>query len=978
MSRSSRLTAQIRILTAAISLAALATILSCGENPIAPGEGSTLINANGSLQTIYHYPDSVVHPASDRDPSITPNLLTSGAEISPAASVSATGPTYTVTSVPFAPEVAPTTGPNAPTQEFAVSQLPIPIGFTFSFFGNNYTELQIGAGGIIGFGNGNIRDGCCSGRFIPRVDPFYKNLIAVGWSLWVLNSKSIRYETRGTVPNRRFVIQFNNLTEDGGTGVFTAQLILYEHSNDIVMYTTALSTSAKSHAITQGIENLTGTEAAFVAGRDSARFAIANDGVKFSLVAVNTPPIVTAPKNLIVDMGAGVCAANVTLVAPTVVDDAPGATVVGVRSDGLALNAPYPKGVTTITYTATDVAGLSSSATQTVTVNDKQNPSILAPAAVNVRADKSVSLATIDPGAPTASDNCPDVKVSSARSDNAPLAARFPLGVTTITWTATDASNNTASATQTISVRPNQAPAFSFVPASLSMNTDERVCSARRDVGMATATDDLDGVAVSFARSDAVASLAEPFPRGVTTITWTATDVEGSTASATQTVTVTDNELPSIHAPANVAVRTDINRTPVNVEAGNPIATDNCLNPVVNGVRSDNQPLWAPYPAGITTITWTAADASNNKSSATQTVTVTPNVAPVLSVPASLSVNTDGGVCYANVSVASATATDDLDGVVVSGARNDGKPLNASYPKGVTEITWTATDVEGATASGVQNVTVSDKEVPSLFAPDNVSVRTDPGLPSAQVSVGSARAEDNCPSVTVNAERSDNLSLSSPFPVGSTTIRWSATDASNNKASAIQTVVVRDEEAPVLSVPADFAVNATMPSGAVVTYAIQASDNVGVTAASCDRASGSVFPVGYSEVHCSARDAAGNVTLKNFGVQVVDAHQQVQTLMDFVISLNLPNGSQNPLVNQLRAAYRDGSDPAVCTKMDDFIHMVGVKDGSYSDANASFMVNEANRIEVAFGCKPPAPSVSSAGLRKVPTPVIVRGVRTRK
>ena len=315
--------------------------------------------------------------------------------------------------------------------------------------------------------------------------------------------------------------------------------------------------------------------------------------------------------------------------------------------------------------------------------------------------------------------------------------------------------------------------------------------------------------------------------------------------------------------------------------------------------------------------------------------------------------------------------------MVVSGARNDGKPLDASFPKGLTQITWTATDVEGATASGVQDVTVVDKENPSISAPDNVSVGNDPGLASANVATGSARAEDNCGGVNVSAVRSDNLSLSSPFPVGHTTIVWTAVDASNNKVSASQLVEVRDEEAPNLSVPADFSVNATQPSGAFVTYAIQASDNVGVTSASCDRASGSLFPVGYTEVHCSARDAAGNVTSNNFGVQVVDAHKQIQTLMEFVISLNLPNGSNNPLVNQLRVAGNASSDGDACIKMDDFIHMVGVKDGSYTDANADYMVGEAHRIEGALGCRPPVPAVS-AGLRKIQTPALVKGVRTRK
>jgi len=47
--------------------------------------------------------------------------------------------------------------------------------------------------------------------------------------------------------------------------------------------------------------------------------------------------------------------------------------VVGVRSDGQPLNAPYPQGTTTITWTATDQAGNQASCVQTVQVTN-QNP----------------------------------------------------------------------------------------------------------------------------------------------------------------------------------------------------------------------------------------------------------------------------------------------------------------------------------------------------------------------------------------------------------------------------------------------------------------------------------------------------------------------------------------------------------------------------------------------------------------------------
>ncbi len=94
----------------------------------------------------------------------------------------------------------------------------------------------------------------------------------------------------------------------------------------------------------------------------------------------------------------------------------------------------------------------------------------------------------------------------------------------------------------------------------------------------------------------------------------------------TQTITVVDTTAPTFTCPANIP--------PVNADAGGctavvsittPTATDNCdATATVVGVRSDAQPLNAPFPTGVTTITWTATDSCGNSNivPCVQTVTV--------------------------------------------------------------------------------------------------------------------------------------------------------------------------------------------------------------------------------------------------------------------------------------------------------------------------------------------------------------------
>jgi hypothetical protein len=182
-----------------------------------------------------------------------------------------------------------------------------------------------------------------------------------------------------------------------------------------------------------------------------------------------------------------------------------------------------------------------------------------------------------------------------------------------------------------------------------------------------------------------------------------------------------------------------------------------------------------------------------------------------------------------------------------------------------------------------------------------------------------------------------------------TTVMWTARDASGNSASASQTITVRDHESPLLNVPADFAVNATSPSGAVVFFNVNATDNVQAGAISCSPTSGSTFAIGTKSVTCSVSDAAGNTTTKSFNVQVLGADSQLRSLLQYLIDLNLANGSGNPLINQLRSVG-DGSDAQACTKLNDFLSMLAKKGVEVTDADYSYMVGEAQRIMGDLGC----------------------------
>jgi hypothetical protein len=97
-------------------------------------------------------------------------------------------------------------------------------------------------------------------------------------------------------------------------------------------------------------------------------------------------------------------------------------------------------GQTTITVTATDASGNTSTCNVTVTMTDDTDPIIACPANIAVGTDVDACDAVVTYSIPTATDDCPGATV--ALSNGLASGAAFPLGINTVEYTATDASGN--------------------------------------------------------------------------------------------------------------------------------------------------------------------------------------------------------------------------------------------------------------------------------------------------------------------------------------------------------------------------------------------------------------------------------------------------------------------------------------------------------------------------------------------------------
>ena len=155
---------------------------------------------------------------------------------------------------------------------------PISFGFDFVFFGEVYSNFQISSNGFLTMGSSNFSSGCCNGPFIPSAGGI-NNFIAFAWEdINPGSGGTIRYSIEGTAPNRIMVVEFDDVPYFGSSNTVTSQVHLYETSGLIEIHSLSIPDNG---TMTQGIENIGGTEGLATSGRNATFWGATNDYVAF-------------------------------------------------------------------------------------------------------------------------------------------------------------------------------------------------------------------------------------------------------------------------------------------------------------------------------------------------------------------------------------------------------------------------------------------------------------------------------------------------------------------------------------------------------------------------------------------------------------------------------------------------------------------------------------------------------------------------
>ncbi|HEV2528485.1 MAG TPA: HYR domain-containing protein [Thermomicrobiales bacterium] len=346
-----------------------------------------------------------------------------------------------------------------------------------------------------------------------------------------------------------------------------------------------------------------------------------------------TGPVITRPDD-ITQQATAANGAEVTFPVPTATDAVDGARDVSCTVDGVPVSpgAMFELGSTTVACSATDARLNRSEITFTITVQDTVAPEVTVPGPLVAEAT-SGNGAEVDFMA--SARDAVDGTIEPICSPSSGSA--FAIGQTTVTCTATDSRDNRGSATFTVTVRDTLPPVFdaTTLPGEqieIDGETVHRlVVEATGAQTMVTylvpeATDAVDG----DRPVTCVPASGTRFELGETSVSCSAADTGGRTATAEFLVVITDTTAPVVSVPPDITAEATA-RTGARVTFA-VSATDGTEGPVEVACAVAGKPVASPwtFPIGATTVACTATDTQGNEGRAEFTVRVVDSTGPAI------------------------------------------------------------------------------------------------------------------------------------------------------------------------------------------------------------------------------------------------------------------------------------------------------------------------------------------------------------
>ena len=531
--------------------------------------------------------------------------------------------------------------------------------------------------------------------------------------------------------------------------------------------------------------------------------------------------------------------------------------------------------IITRTYYIEDITGSSVTCTQTITVDDQTAPVFADITAFETECSGETLLNDIAAwmDAVSASDNCGQVTITN-NFDAASLPENG-CGEVTVTFTASDACGNTATAEGLIMIQDKTAPVWAqTMPADVTVACDQ----VPGDPMVMTATDNCDSnVEVTYNQS----LLGGNCPGNFTLVrVWTATDNCGNTVSHTQIISVVDNVPPTwIAEPVDLVLECDGNGNTAAILSwlSSFTGTDACGQAVVTNTYTVGENL-AGLPLPLSrSVTFALTDLCGNEITKTVQFTIQDTQAPVFNTNApalTLECGEAENLQLLQAWLGSVSAADGCDGTIEVTHDVDLNNIDLSCNNaGEIMVTWTAADKDGNTAELTGTLTIQDTRIPNFGEVVDMTVECDGDGNESDWEIFISQFVVDDPEATVVVVKDTTESCGNTYSVK---VTMTATDQSNNTSSASATFTIEDTTAPVITCPVvqpSYLASAGACT-ALLSFTPQVADDCSAVTVKSYVGENEItypyaFPVGSTVVKSIATDACGNSSECTFQVYVI-------------------------------------------------------------------------------------------------------------
>ncbi|WP_317174321.1 HYR-like domain-containing protein [Aegicerativicinus sediminis] len=431
------------------------------------------------------------------------------------------------------------------------------------------------------------------------------------------------------------------------------------------------------------------------------------------------------------------------------------------------------------TWTLVDECGNTTSAVQTITIEDKTPPTFTVPVSLTFDCDADYNDLSITGDVTDEADNC-STNLDATYTDSVSQGDCPNNVVVSRTWSLTDECGNTTTAVQTITIEDKTGPTFT-VPENITLECDQDYTDLSI-TGEATDINDNCSTGLEATYVDVIVPGDCPNTMSITR-TWAVTDECGNTTEMGQTIMIQDETPPTFTVPESVTIDCGDDENDLSLTGDVTDEADNCSSDL-EATYSDVSVEGTCPVINTITRTWTLIDECGNVTTAVQTISVQDNTGPEFEVPASVTIECTDDVNDLELTGAPSNITDncstDLQPTYSDVVINGDCP--GSY---VITRSWEVTDSCNNSTVKEQTITIQDSTAPVIDGDfeESISVNCS-SIPGVDALVFTDNCSDNVEVVfnEVIGDESQNT-----YTITRT---WTVSDECNNEALYTQVITV--------------------------------------------------------------------------------------------------------------------------------------------------------------------------------------------